>query len=301
MEEIERFEPGMPGAIWYEHWHRYHFAALLAEGRVVLDAACGEGYGTALLARHAARVTGVDASEEAVALARRRYGSAANAEYLHGRCEALPMADASVDLFVSFETLEHLQSPRGLVAEAARVVRPDGLFLVSTPNKKLYSDATGYRNPFHPSELYESEFVDLLREYFPAVTLFGQRVDAYSAIWPLAEQPGQVQLVHDSAGGGGEASPGLPDPLYFIAACAPSPAVLEGLRAKASVLADRDHRLPVENIEGQRRLREMVAYAQRLEAAYLAAQKQVAALMQERDALAAQAQQPGARTWQKPR
>ena len=301
MEEIERYEPGMAGAIWYEHWHRYHFVAPIAQGLVTIDAASGEGYGSALLAKYASRVTGIDLSAQAVAAARRRYGSAANLEYVEGRCEALPVADRSVDLFVSFETLEHLQSPRALVTEAARVVKPDGLFIVSTPNKALYSDATGYRNPYHPSELYESEFVDLLRERFAAVAMFGQRVDAYSAIWPIAGAPAQAQLVQGHASGKGEATPGLPDPLYFIAVCASSPAALARVAAQVSVLADRDHRLGAENSLAQRRLGEMRAHVERIEAAYLASQKQLAAVVKERDALAAQLQAPGARTWQKPR
>ena len=62
----ERFIPGVPGEIWLEHWHRYHFAARWAMGRRVLDVACGEGYGTALLARTAAQVTGVDISTQAI-------------------------------------------------------------------------------------------------------------------------------------------------------------------------------------------------------------------------------------------
>jgi ubiquinone/menaquinone biosynthesis C-methylase UbiE len=301
MEEIERFEPGMAGAIWYEHWHRYHFVAPLAEGRVTIDAACGEGYGSALLAKHAARVTGIDLSTQAIALARRRYGSAANLEYVEGRCEALPVADASADLFVSFETLEHLQSPRALVSEVARVLRPGGVFVVSTPNKALYSDATGYRNPYHPSELYEAQFLDLLHERFPAVTLFGQRVDAYSAIWPIDAAPAQAQLVQAASAGGGEAAPGLPDPLYFIALCTDSPAALAGVGGNVSLLADRDHRVSAVNADADRQLGEMRAHVERIEAAYLASQKQLAALAKERDALAAQLQAPGARTWQKPR
>ena len=67
----ERFIPGTPGEIWLEHWHRYHFAARWAHGRTVLDVACGEGYGSALLARHAARVTGVDISPQAMSRTRR--------------------------------------------------------------------------------------------------------------------------------------------------------------------------------------------------------------------------------------
>ena len=76
MDELERFVPGIEGQIWYEHWHRYHFAAPFAAGRTVVDAACGEGYGSALLARTWLRIrerrTGEAAEDlrEALALAR---------------------------------------------------------------------------------------------------------------------------------------------------------------------------------------------------------------------------------------
>ena len=65
----ERFIPGVPGEIWYEHWHRYHFAAPMVAGRKVLDIACGAGYGSALLARTATRVVGADISQAAMQIA----------------------------------------------------------------------------------------------------------------------------------------------------------------------------------------------------------------------------------------
>ena len=283
MEELERFTPGLEGQIWYEHWHRYHFAAAFAAGREVLDAACGEGYGSALLARHAARVTGVDASAETAALARRRYGTAANLEYAQGRCEALPVPDGSIDLFVSFETLEHLGSPRALIAEASRVLRADGVFMVSTPNKRVYTDQTGYHNPYHPSEMYESEFVDALRERFGAVRLFGQRVDAYSAIWPLEGAATNAQLRQARAAAGGDATPGVPDAVYFIAVCAREARVLDALGAPFSLLADRDHRVWSQSESLEKLLAEARVHAERVEKAYIEAQRRLASLTRERE------------------
>src|SRR5689334_14566703 len=91
----ERFIPGTRGEIWVEHWHRYHFAAHWAAGREVLDVACGEGYGTALLAaRGAKRVTGVDLSAQAVAHARTAYANLANAQFVEAPCTRMPFPDA---------------------------------------------------------------------------------------------------------------------------------------------------------------------------------------------------------------
>ena len=283
MKELERFVPGIDGPIWYEHWHRYHFAAGFAAGKSVVDVASGEGYGSALLARTAARVTGIDASAEAVALARRRYAGAANLEFLEGRCESMPVGDASADLVVSFETLEHVEDPRTLIAEAARVLRPDGLFLVSTPNKAIYTDQAGYHNPYHPSELYEAEFVQALRERFEGVRLFGQRVDAYSAIWPIEGAAQVAQLLQARAASGGEAAGGVPDPVYFIAVCAPRAPALERVAAPFSLLADQDHRVWANTENVERLLAEARVHADRIEAAYIEAQKRIAMLLQERE------------------
>ncbi|HET9576238.1 MAG TPA: class I SAM-dependent methyltransferase [Usitatibacter sp.] len=297
MEELERFVPGTEGQIWYEHWHRYHFATAFAAGRSVVDAACGEGYGSALLARAAAHVTGVDASAETVALARRRYGAAANLEFVEGRCESLPVKDASVDLLVSFETLEHLEDPRALIAEAARVLRRDGVFVVSTPNKALYTDKTGYHNPYHPSEMYEAGFVEALGERFPHARLFGQRVDVYSAVWPLEARAASAQLLQARADSGADAVQGVPDPIYFIAVCASTAEAIERIGAPFSLLADQDHRVwsGCENLE--RLLAEARVHAERVEKAYLEAQARLAMLLQERERRAAAAPAPAGSQW----
>src|SRR5215470_10731138 len=113
----ERFVPGVKGEIWVEHWHRYHFALRWAEGRRVVDVACGEGYGTALLARRAASVTGIDLSEEAIAHARGAYKELANARFECAPCTRLPLPDGSVDVAVTFETIEHIAEQREFVDE----------------------------------------------------------------------------------------------------------------------------------------------------------------------------------------
>src|SRR6478609_1827167 len=103
----ERFVPGIVGEIAHEHWHRYAFARRLVAGRRVADVACGEGYGSALLATSAASVVGIDLDAAAIAHAVATY-AAASVRFVQGSATALPLADGSVDAIVSFETIEHL-------------------------------------------------------------------------------------------------------------------------------------------------------------------------------------------------
>src|SRR5437762_9292288 len=104
----ERFLPGCTGEIAYEHWHRYAFARRFVTGKRVLDAACGEGYGTALLSTVASAIVGVDIDAETVAHASACYGGGARVRFVEGSCTDLPLSDASIDVVVSFETVEHL-------------------------------------------------------------------------------------------------------------------------------------------------------------------------------------------------
>src|SRR5881398_248479 len=100
----ERFVPGCAGEIAYEHWHRYAFARRFTAGKRVLDAASGEGYGTALLARSADTACGLDIDYPTVAHATAAYRSIDRACFVTGSCGELPFADSSFDVVVSFET-----------------------------------------------------------------------------------------------------------------------------------------------------------------------------------------------------
>ena len=125
----ERFLPACTGEIAYEHWHRYAFARRFVAGKRVLDAACGEGYGSALLGEAAASVVGVDIDGPTIAHAGSRYGNDGRVRFIEGSCTELPLPDASIDVVVSFETIEHLREedqPR-MVAEFARVLSPGGI------------------------------------------------------------------------------------------------------------------------------------------------------------------------------
>jgi SAM-dependent methyltransferase len=179
----ERFTPEARGAIWYEHWHRYCVALPAVAGRRVLDAACGEGYGSFLLAGAAADVIGVDIDDVAIAHAIGRYAARPNLRFVRGSCDALPLDDASVDRVVSFETIEHLSSQAAMLAEFRRVLAPEGALILSSPNKAVYSGESGTENHFHVHELERGELEAMLRARFPQQHWYGQRALAHSFLW----------------------------------------------------------------------------------------------------------------------
>ncbi len=121
------------------HIARYAMACqYLPKDGLVLDAACGLGYGSAILAaaNPAVRVVGIDNSEYAVRYARACImTSHANTDFRLGdACDLSDYPDASVGLVVSFETVEHLREPRQFLAEVRRVLKPGGVFVCSVPN-----------------------------------------------------------------------------------------------------------------------------------------------------------------------
>jgi SAM-dependent methyltransferase len=149
---------------FWEHIYRYRFAARFARGKRILDIACGEGYGSAaLLKAGAASLIGVDVSPEACEHARRKYGVDARV----GDAQNIPLPDDSVDLIVSFETIEHVPDPARFLDECVRVLAPGGVLVVSTPNRDSYGELMpGSSNPFHCSEMDLREFEGILRPRF---------------------------------------------------------------------------------------------------------------------------------------
>ncbi len=236
----ERFIPGTPGEIWLEHWHRYHFAARWVVGKRVLDVACGEGYGSALLARTAALVTGVDISQRAVEHARAEYGRLANARFACASCTQLPLPDASVDVAISFETLEHIHEQEAFVAELSRVLAPGGVLLISCPNKVEYTDNRGFVNEFHVKELYREELRALLERHFPAQRWHGQRPTFYSVIAPEGGGPAAGQVIELAESAPAEAAGEIAKPLYFIVVAAREEASVAAIPTAVSVLSDLD-------------------------------------------------------------
>lgn len=242
----ERFTPENVREIWYEHMHRYVFACQFVEGLEVLDAACGEGYGSDILARVARSVDGVDVSSRAIDHARRRYRTD-NLRFHQADCADLPFEDDRFDSIVSFETIEHLEDQEGMLAEFSRVLRPAGFLLISSPDKAVYSDEQGFDNPHHVRELYRDEFRALLEARFPVCRMFGQKLLFHSAIWNLDQPLGDREvdarrLRLQQLSDGGPVSLGAPvqRPMYLLAICAQSEEALPPMERAAWLFDDRE-------------------------------------------------------------
>ncbi|HEX7363410.1 MAG TPA: class I SAM-dependent methyltransferase [Bryobacteraceae bacterium] len=211
----ERVVPGrVEPALWNEHVSRYRFAAVFAEGKRVLDAGCGAGYGTALLAAVAREAVGFDISREAIEYASAHYPEA---KFLTGSATEFPAADGSADLVTAFEIIEHLAEWQRLVEEAYRVLAPGGVFLVSTPNKIDYAEARQRAgpNPFHVHEFELAAFEEAVGGVFPFVRILGQN---------------RQEAMIFAGGHAGRAAPGfiadgqsLEDAQFFLAVCAKEP------------------------------------------------------------------------------
>jgi O-antigen biosynthesis protein len=160
----------------YEHLHRYSFAAAFVQDRRVLELASGEGYGAALLAKRAQHVLAVDIDAGSVAHSRATY-EAPNLEFAEGSMLDLgSLADGAFDVVVCFEALEHVngEEQAQALAESARVLRAEGVLLLSTPDRETYNAQIHEPNPFHVRELNRPELLELLQPHFPHVSVWAQ-------------------------------------------------------------------------------------------------------------------------------
>lgn len=166
-----------------EHLHRYQSVLDLVEGKTVLDAACGSGYGTKLLAEKAKKVVGIDIDAEVIT--RLRKEEMKNTSFQCMSVEEMDFENNSFDVVVSFETIEHIDeaAQNAFLAEIRRVLKPDGYLIISTPNvdvlKAVFRD---YYNPFHVKEHTREEFFALLKPYFKYIQEYYQNVVEASCI-----------------------------------------------------------------------------------------------------------------------
>jgi ubiquinone/menaquinone biosynthesis C-methylase UbiE len=192
----ERLETFVYNENMVEHLHRYSLAMSYAQDKIVLDIACGEGYGSNHLAGVAKFVYGVDISADTIVAARSKY-RANNLSFLEGAADAIPLETASVDVVVSFETIEHHYRHEEMLLEIKRVLKPEGILIMSSPDKKYYTDETGYVNKFHVKELYAAQFRELIGRHFKKRFFLNQRFLAGSVM--IAEGNSQPVEIHQGS------------------------------------------------------------------------------------------------------
>jgi ubiquinone/menaquinone biosynthesis C-methylase UbiE len=171
----ERLVSTKENEIVIHHLHRYALAIELCKDKNILDIASGEGYGTNLISTVAKNVIGVDIDEEAIEFSKKKYLSK-NLQFLLGSASEIPLENNSIDIVVSFETLEHHDKHLEMFAEIKRVLRPDGILIMSSPDKLNYRDIPNFQNPFHVKELYREEFKTLVNNHFNFVKIFYQNI-----------------------------------------------------------------------------------------------------------------------------
>ena len=167
----ERIDTRALGPVMLEHLHRYAIVLDVVYNKTVLDIACGEGYGSSLMASTAASVIGADAAADTIAAATKKYKQP-NLRFTEANILSLPFEAATFDAVICFETLEHVAEHKSALAELKRVLKPEGFLIISTPNREEYSERREFSNPFHVKELTIEEFRQLISQHF-----------AYSHYW----------------------------------------------------------------------------------------------------------------------
>ncbi len=237
----ERCVPWAPDVhVIYEHFHRYLWAAARLSGRRVLDLGSGEGFGAAMLSESAAHVTGIDIDERTVEHSRLNY-AASNLEFELGSALDLSrFEDGAFDAVVAFEIIEHVAEQDRVLSEVARVLADDGVLIMSTPDRRAYSEVTGQANPFHAREMALEEFLAFLETRFPHVACWGQRTITGSHLnvltTPRGAQAGAAEADFYLERAGEEwRKAGDPSPLYCVALASRVPITVA---SASSTLAD---------------------------------------------------------------
>jgi ubiquinone/menaquinone biosynthesis C-methylase UbiE len=165
-------------AIYQMHINRYIFAGRFVQNKVILDAGCGSGAGSKYwVDKGAKRVTGIDIEQYAIKDAKAWNKEANGAEFVLANSQALPFHSNYFDVIICLESIEHLKEPEQFLLECKRVIKRDGIFICSTPNKSVSTPFFKKpSNPYHIKEFYPKEFYDFVRTYFIDVTLYGQHM-----------------------------------------------------------------------------------------------------------------------------
>jgi ubiquinone/menaquinone biosynthesis C-methylase UbiE len=174
MDFNERVIPGITSNFQLKQsLARYYFAfKYLKKKQKVVDVGCGTGYGSAVLAEKC-EVVGLDNNLEAIEFAKKNYGD--KVKFLVSDANKLPLKGRQFDVAVSFEVIEHLKEEKNYLTEINRVLKNNGIFILSTPNISVYGKKVKIKNKYHKHEYSYNELLILLQKYFRKVEVKGQK------------------------------------------------------------------------------------------------------------------------------
>ena len=175
---VERVEPGTLSWEMYggDHIQRYEFFASYGVGKVILDAACGSGYGSEILVqRGAKKVYGIDIDTDTIEKNKKTYPNDKITFHVLP-CEEIDTLSESFDVIISFETIEHLKSPEVFFQKAQKMLKENGLFICSTPNTLRFGGSmyTSEKNKYHLHEMDYTTFKTLFQKYFIIQKIYHQ-------------------------------------------------------------------------------------------------------------------------------
>lgn len=193
----ERFDTREEYLLYLRHRFAYEYAKLrIRPADAVIEVGSGEGYGTNLLSERAARVVGLDIDRATVEHASKKYASEKVRFALYDG-SAIPFPDSTFDLAVSFQVIEHIRDDAGHVAEICRILKPDGILVLTTPNRN-YRLRPGQKpwNRFHIREYDPQQLEATLRKSFPDALVMGirgseevQAIEQARVAWALKGGP----------------------------------------------------------------------------------------------------------------
>lgn len=164
------YEPGVK-----EHFDRYDFAKkYLKPDFIVLDAACGTGYGSDELSGCVKKIVGLEISDHALDWAKNHHKKL-NIEFKKANLnKAVDLPSDYFDAIISFETLEHVENQENMLLEFKRILKPGGVLIISSPDREIITEKGGTDNKFHINELSKKELVAILRRNFKLEEIYGQ-------------------------------------------------------------------------------------------------------------------------------
>ena len=181
----ERFEDAdTPSYAIQSAIQKYLFASEFTQGKIVLDIACGIGYGSDIIQNNSEKsiIVAADNFFKGIKFGKNTYNNKIN--FFNINAQTLPFRNYSYDIVVSFETFEHLKELKPFLEEIYRILKKDGILICSTPNRD-WSQKVGIKNEFHLKEYTHNEMKDLLSENFNKIESFGQLETASEILFKL--------------------------------------------------------------------------------------------------------------------